>query len=167
MSDQNAKALFDADSFMRAYINGWVVDGRAGGLIVGRRHAEGHIILIRPSDEIGVFEFCGVAEGGEYLMSTSATAAEFQKIRELNEFRDACESEIFLGLHTKLVHTSAERHDKLLIVDRQYIVNRRATRKHFEELEIINNRYPTTSGRLFDDGQVAAIEGMTFVDGPK
>lgn len=155
------------DTFLRMFINGWVVDGRGGGLVVGRRHSEGHIVMICPSDErIGEFLIAGVMEGGEYLMSTTATEREEARIRQINSFKGLCESTIAPTEASRIIHTSDERHDKLLLINRQFIINRDATRKSFAELEAINAKYPTSNGWLFTDEEVDFLDNMPTPPGP-
>jgi len=55
--------IIKPEFFLNLFINGWIVDGRAGGLIRGRLHEEGHILT--PTDTLGAYSVCGLAEGGD------------------------------------------------------------------------------------------------------
>ena len=56
------------DEFMAMFHAGFIVDGRFGGLVVGRSHAAGNIYMIQP-DGRGGFGVHSHLEGGEYSVS--------------------------------------------------------------------------------------------------
>lgn len=120
-----------------ALLRGWVVDGRQGGLIVGRRHSEGHIVMIQPLEN-GDCIFAGLVEGGEYLLSPEATSRHLERLKEINSDTSDCINEPSLSRHSRLLSTSAEPHDKLLLIAHQMIVNINATNRYFQELESLN-----------------------------
>ncbi|TLG92979.1 hypothetical protein FEM54_06045 [Pseudomonas edaphica] len=157
------KFTLSQEDFARCFINGWIVDGRDGGLIVGRRHLEGHILMFQPAGELGEFEQFGFVEGGEYLMSKDATELHFDRLLEINSDKAPCDTEIVYSADSQIINTRAEPHDKFLIVHSQFIINREATKRHFKELQELNqpNRY--YRGRVLTDETIELITTPGFV----
>lgn len=151
------------DEFVRCFVNGWIVDGRDGGLIVGRRHVEGHILMFQGTDELGVFEHAGFVEGGEYLMSTEATELHFKRLQEINADKSPCDSEITITTDSQLINTRAEPHDKFLVIHRQFVININATKRHFSELEELNRHHRHHNGRILSDEFIELITEPGFV----
>jgi hypothetical protein len=50
---------FSKDTFYQMIVSGWTVDGRAGGLVVGRSHDDGNIYMIQETGD-GRFLFQGI-----------------------------------------------------------------------------------------------------------
>ncbi len=155
--------VMSQDEFVRSFINGWIVDGRDGGLIVGRRHVEGHILMFQGTEQLGEFEHVGFVEGGEYLMSTEATELHFKRLEEINADKSPCESEITITTESQLINTRAEPHDKFLIIQRQFIININATKRNFAELEQLNRPHRYHRGRILSDEIIEAITEPGFV----
>ncbi|MBC3197022.1 MULTISPECIES: hypothetical protein [Pseudomonas] len=151
------------DEFVRSFINGWIVDARDGGLIVGRTHEEGHILMFQGTDVLGEFEHMGFVEGGEYIMSTDATAHHYSRLEEINSDKSPCDAEIYVTASSQLINTRAEPHDKFLVIHKQFIINRNATKRHFDELERLNRPHRYHRGRILDDDVIAAITEPGFV----
>lgn len=160
MTEEDWNAIESPEQFAKAFTYGWIVDGRGGGLVLGRKHGEGHIVMIQPTASFGVFKFIGYMEGGEYIMSRAATDAHRQRIEEINRDSDPCDNEIVFGPTSRIIRTDAEPHDKLLVVDAQYIINARSTRRHFQELESINGQYRHHEGQFFSDEVTALIKKL-------
>lgn len=152
----------DADFFLRLFINGWIVDARAGGLIVGRGHDEGHILMFSPGEELGEYVFAGFVEGGEFIMGTNATAAHRPELEQLNQDKTPTESRPKLDASSRIINTCAEPHDKFLIIHSQYIINRNATNRHFSELQRLNNLHSSHNGRVLTDEEIEAISHICF-----
>jgi len=150
-----------SESLARLFVNGWIVDGRSGGLVRGRLHSEGHILLIQPTEILGGYEFVGYMEGGEYLMSVDATENHFGRLEEINRDKGEGESKLPSSLTGRVIDTSAEPHDKLLLIHRQYIINRSSTAKHLEELVALNEPHPFYAGRIFTDSEIALMRGWS------
>ncbi len=119
---------------------GWLVDGRAGGLIVGRKYPSDSILcFVRHPD--GSFSNI-LVEGFEYIINPYAAANNQTRLQELNAFENEYPPliEIPLSLASRIINTSAEPEDKfILLTFGSFIINQRATAKHFAELEEINN----------------------------
>ena len=122
---------------------GLVVDGRAGGLIVGRSHSTGDIYMAWQEDDggftVSLAECC--LEGGEYIVNASAYLASQERINEINQFKEPQPERNHLELSpiTRIFNTHAEPNDKLLWIERgQFIVNKHATARHLKELEELN-----------------------------
>lgn len=123
---------------------GWVVDARSGGLVLGRTHAEGDIIIVhRITDGTDRFIVAAMMEDGEYILNVRASISEKARLDEINQLKGDTPSDITLATITPECHifnTHADPFDKLLWVDRgQFIVNAFATSKHFAELESLND----------------------------
>lgn len=161
MRDESTWTI-DSEFFHRLFINGWIVDARAGGLIVGRGHDEGHILMFSPAAELGEFSLVGFVEGGEFIMGTEATAAHFDELDQLNRDNSPSDSLPFLDRSSRIINTCAEPHDKFLIVRNQFIINRNATNRHFSTLQRLNNLYPSHSGRVLNDEEIQAISQLRF-----
>lgn len=155
------------ETLARAFVNGWVVDGRDGGLVVGRRHSEGHIAMLQPTDKLGAYAFVGFMEGGEYLMSTDATAAHFERLKEINADRGPEETVEPPRHANNIIDTRAEPHDKLLVICKQFIINRNSTLRHFEELERMNNAYRYHRGQFFPDEYIVEMMEADVDYGPQ
>ena len=141
-------------------VNGWIIDGRSGGLVRGRLHTEGHILMIQPTQVLGGYEFVGYMEGGEYLMSIDATATHFERLNEINTDKGEDEAKLPSSLPGRIIDTSAEPHDKLLLIYKQFIINRSSTSKHFEELVALNDPHPFYAGRIFTDEELTVIRSL-------
>lgn len=131
-------------TFVQLYLDGHIVDGRNGGLVIGRSHAEGNIyFLAHYSDDFLKFAFTGHMEGGEYLVNHLAYSQHRERIHEINQdFDDEYSlSNLSIGTHTRVINTTADPFDKAILMDHRdmFIVNKYSTAKHLEELEQINN----------------------------
>ncbi|WP_122347694.1 hypothetical protein [Pseudomonas coronafaciens] len=161
MSEDTYK--WSSDDFLRAFVNGWVVDGRAGGLIRGRLHSEGHVVMLQPSSTtLGEYELLGLVEGGEYVMSPDASEAHYHRIEEINS--DMTPHPAAPGRKSeRTLDVRAEPHDKFLIIQKgQWIVNIQATNRHFEELDALNNSFGFCSGRVLTDAQISELMSTEF-----
>lgn len=158
MDDADDLVLVETpEEFARLFVSGWVVDGRDGGLVVGRRHSEGHIVMLQGTATPGRFALVGLMEGGEYLMSPEATANHLARLHEINSDNAPCDLSPQLTSDSRILNTRAEPHDKFLIVQEQFIVNINSTRRHFAELEELNGRYRFHYGRVLTDEEIAAM----------
>lgn len=161
MSDETYK--WSADDFLRAFVNGWVVDGRAGGLIDGRLHEEGHIVMLQPSSEVlGEYVMLGLVEGGEYIICPEASSAYTNRLFEINSDNAPHPPEADRK-PSRIIHTRAEPHDKFLIIQKgQWIINIESTNRHFDELERINSQHNFHHGRVLTDEIIDALMSVRF-----
>lgn len=133
---------FSFQTFMAILINGWVVDGRSGGLVIGRSHDDGNIYFVTESPD-NKFVISGHVEGDKYILNYSATEVHESRLLEMNEFYD--EQYDYknknISSSTRVINTHAEPYDKFIWIDskRTMIVNKYATAKYFDELEEIND----------------------------
>lgn len=146
------------EEFHFMFLNGWIVDARAGGLIVGRRHEEGHILMFRPTENLGEYIFAGLVEGGEFIAGVQATAAHHEELEAINNDSAECSAAPELDIDSRIINTRAEPHDKFLIIDAQYIINRNATSRYHRELQRINNLHPNHYGRILEDEAIQALQ---------
>lgn len=150
-----------ADYFAAAFVNGWILDGRGGGLVQGRLHSEGNIIMISPSSPLGSYEFVGHMEGGEYLLSVAATELHWERLTAINADKTPCNVELPNPPPGRTLFTHAEPHDKLLVIGRQFIVNRVSTRRCFAELVALNAAHAHFTGQFFTNAEIEEIKAMS------
>lgn len=135
---------FNKDTVYEMISAGWIVDARGGGLVVGRSHAEGNIYMIQQLTD-GRFIIKGHMEGGEYIVNADAYFTNRERLERLNEFSDEHEdmSSTFISPSSRILNTHAQPYDKMLWIDTrgQFIANKRATAKHFHEIEEINHQF--------------------------
>lgn len=146
--------IWSPEDFATAFVNGWVVDGRSGGLVRGRSHEQGHIVMISPSSPLGRYELVGLMEGGEYLMSTDATAIHQERLKEINGDNTPCDTPLPAAPAGRVLDVTAEPHDKLLVIERQFIINCNSTRRHLDELLALNAPHVHNRGQFFTDAIV-------------
>ena len=125
-------------------LSGWIVDGRAGGLVVGRSHDEGNIYMIQETGD-GRFFISGNLEGGEYILNYDAYETEQNRIIEINKNREQTSYTESLPINPsiRVINTSASPNDKLLWIDirGQFIINKFSTKTFMLELQEINEKY--------------------------
>ena len=135
---------FSKDTFHQMVHTGWIIDGRGGGFVIGRSHADGNIYMIQESKD-GRFFIPGHMEGGEYILSADAYFTAKERLEQINGFKDDIEhiSSISFTPKSRILNTHAKPYDKLLWIDTrgQFIINRRATSRHFQEIEEINHKF--------------------------
>lgn len=132
---------FKYSAFITALKDGIIVDGRSGGLVLGRTHEDSGIFLIQEVQDH--FVFAAEMEGWEYLMCPQATEKYFDRLNEINNDRHSDLCEVRITEHTRIINTHALGHDKLIWMSNynQFIVSRAATQRHFSELEEMNNEF--------------------------
>ena len=91
-ADSDKFFIRSPEEFTAAFLAGWIVDARSGGLVRGRLHEEGHVPMLQHAGPLGTFEYMGVMEGGEYILSTDATAAHFDRLNEINSDKTPCDT---------------------------------------------------------------------------
>src|SRR5690606_19130871 len=76
--------LMSPEVFSKLHSCAWIVDGRDGGLVRGRLHSTGNIVMICPSNKPGYYEFTGLMEGDEYILNNHATVTYWDRLQEIN-----------------------------------------------------------------------------------
>jgi hypothetical protein len=140
-------ALVTNDEFRVMLSLGWIIDGRAGGFVIGRSHDDGNINMIMELEDGNYSIFCNL-EGGEYIINYLAYEAAKERVDEINSFYDEHDlpSSIVLSDKTRILNTLSLPSDKLILISPgQFIVNKKATAKYYYELEDINYK---NNGRL-------------------
>lgn len=135
---------FSRDTFNWMIHAGWVVDGRSGGLVLGRTHDEGDIIMVQcvhdGTDKVVVV---ATMEDGEYIINLNASNSESARLEEINKITGDLPDDLAFPLikdECRVLNTHAAPLDKLIWVEAgQFIINAFATSKHLEELESIND----------------------------
>jgi hypothetical protein len=133
-------AVCDHNNFYQLLWMGYIVDGRPGGLVLGQSHDEGHIYMLRQEEHKYCIAEC--LEGGEYVINHAASHIHLERIKEINSFKEPTTKKLQINLTktTRIFNTHAEPSEKFLwLLPGQFIVNKYATAKYYEELEAINN----------------------------
>jgi hypothetical protein len=115
-----------------------IMDARFGGLVLGRTGAEDDIPLFQHQGR-GVFVLAGLMQGGEYILSAEAT--EHHKIRliEINSEKGEPPN-LPLSPQSMVIDTNLmpSLGGLWIAYGGQFIINRFATTKYFNELEALN-----------------------------
>jgi hypothetical protein len=135
---------FSKETFHQMISTGCIVDGRGGGLVLGRSHDGGNIFMIQELAN-GRFHIQGNLEGGEYILNFDAYTSAKERLEQINSFKDEIDhiSSICITPKLRVLNTHSEPNDKMLWIDTrgQFIINKRATTKHFQEIEEINHKF--------------------------
>ncbi len=138
----NPQVRYTAIEIYHKFYEGHIIDARAGGLVLGRHHSEDDIPMLY-SSAIGVFDLSKYMQGGEYILNTEASVKHKEKLEEINSYMTAEYSPIKsleVSDKTRIFNTNGIKGELIIIVDSgQFVVNRAATKKHFTELEKLNN----------------------------
>lgn len=133
---------FSKETFQAMIANCWIVDGRGGGLVLGRSHSDGDILMIQERNN-GTFYIPACLEGGEYILNYDAYQADEERLEQINGFKEIHTSlpSIKINSKTRILNTHAEPHDKMLWIDSrgQFIVCKSATAKYLQELDELNH----------------------------
>ncbi len=129
---------FNNETFFQMMRLSWIVDGRGGGLVLGRSHDDGNIFMIQELAD-GGFHIAGHLEGGEYILNADAYASAKERLDQINGFIGETDHifSVCITPKSRVLNTHSEPNDKMLWIDMlgQFIINKRATAKHFQEIE--------------------------------
>jgi hypothetical protein len=138
---QSPAALpLSASAFYRLVAEGIVVDGRAGGLLIGRRAEEGGIALIRQRGDSFILEKRRVS-GGDFVMNEHVSDADY--LPKGARLTACCDREC------RTILTAASPDDKILWLDWEQMVLPRESVNHWLPLLEAMNEYANT--RAFCD----------------
>ena len=122
---------------------GTLTDGRRGGLVIGPSHEEGFIYLLQEGPA-GLYEIAGTMEGGEYLLSHDATRFFSRRLTQINAWSQPAIplEKMILSRKTRILTLYAPSGDGAILIDArgQFIVNKYAANRFFEEIENLNHR---------------------------
>lgn len=133
----------EPDAMGDLLLSGRIVDGRAGGLVLGRRHDEnlvGGIYIIRTTPE-GFVILRENMEGGEFVVNANSSRMQRERLEAINQWKEGTGELPPLPVTPilRVLSVSAEPFDKLLWLELgQFIVNRRATAAYFNEIHELN-----------------------------
>jgi len=121
--------------------DGYVTDGRSGGLVIGKFHSEGGIHMLQPSGE--KLKYVGEMEGYEYIINEFATKKYMDLLAKINR-----ETQPDYGIPAKpfdipvdIKTIDVRRHDTEIIfiaMTGHFIINRAASERHLRLLNTIN-----------------------------
>ena len=125
-----------SDVFGKLLYDGHIIDGRSGGLVLGRSHNEGHIYIIGIEGDGFIINSC--LEGGEYVMNQNAKAEYEKEIVQINSDTTGSEtpiSSLEITPFLRVFSCGSVPFDRLLWLEKgQYIINRGATKRHLKRL---------------------------------
>lgn len=131
---------FDTEGLVYFLSIGWIVDARAGGLLIGRPHETGGVLAF-VEHEAGKFVITAELEGYEYIVQPAAYSAHKARIEEINMFQGPHPSLSVCNVTpaTRMITVAAEPNDRmLLIAPGTFVINKFATARHIEEIEKLN-----------------------------
>lgn len=116
-----------------------VIDARYGGFIIGRNSKDDDIPMFNNIGD-GIFNLCGLMQGGEYLLSAHATAKHHDRLNVINSEKGTIEPFLpKVTVFSSIINANFIPKNGGLWINRgQYVINRYATQKHYEELEELN-----------------------------
>jgi hypothetical protein len=130
-----------ADLYFSFY-EGHIIDARAGGFVLGRDNNEDDITMISAVAP-GIFQVCGLMQGGEYIINREATSKHMERIEEINSYKsseDVFINSITINNKTRVFNTNGIKGNLVMLIEAgQFIINRAATAEHYFELEDLNN----------------------------
>lgn len=135
----------DIGEFFNRLFQRQLADARQGGLILGRNGPEDDIPLFDMRAK-NVASLIGLMQGMEFIASTEATAKHYERLEQINTDKGDAEelNAIHLPMTGNVIDTNQFKPiDDIypyagLWVTQQFIINRYATKKHFEELVHLN-----------------------------
>jgi hypothetical protein len=138
----NPQVRYTAVEIYHKFYEGHIIDARAGGLVLGRHHNEDDIPMLFLS-AVGVFDLSRYMQGGEYILNIEASVKHKDRLEEINSYMSAEYSPIKsleVSDKTRIFNTNGIKGELIILFDSaQFVVNRAATKKHFTELEKLNN----------------------------
>ncbi len=149
------RSFYSTLDVLALFTNGELISVRAGGLLLGRRHVEGHVAMFHLSrnaeGDIEGIRFFDTMEGGEFIVNHSAYHGRKERFDAINDAGthdrvERPEVDEHFGKSIKahrgirVFNTHAEPHDRLVLLDprEQFIVNKRAVMLHLDELWELN-----------------------------
>jgi hypothetical protein len=138
--------------FLDAIQKGYLLDVRAGGLILGRNDNEDDIGMLQFSAR-GILQLCGRMQGGEYILNRMASAKYKDRLLEMNDEENEYIplSSVPLNANTRIFNSHSVFGGEplaFLIEPGQFIMRRSATSKYLSELGQMNNSVAEDAGGL-------------------
>lgn len=131
----------NAGEMYRLFLEGHIIDARAGGFVIGRNHNEDDIPMISVVAH-GIFQLSGVMQGGEYVVNRHATIRHMDRLKEINSHKGSeCVpmQSIDLSDKSRVFNANGIRGRLALLIDSgSFIINRAATTKYYRELVELN-----------------------------
>lgn len=128
-----------------------IIDGSAGGMLVGNYHSKGGIPVLKKCEDAEMYLVSAEFEGWEYLLCPNALKNNIEYLTKINlEFNGAADgfeeyefSENISKINTFLENDNMMFRSKFLILEpgNFFIVNKFSTKKYIEELDALNKKY--------------------------
>ena len=140
--NQEVPPRYTAADVYFSFYEGHIIDARAGGFVLGRDDNEDDITMISAVAP-GIFQVCGLMQGGEYIINKEATSKHRERIEEINSYKNSeyvCINSITITNQTRVFNTNGIKGKLVILIEAgQFIINRAATAEHYFELEDLNN----------------------------
>ncbi|MET0636140.1 MAG: hypothetical protein ABWZ25_08920 [Chitinophagaceae bacterium] len=129
---------------------GYAVDGRSGGLVLGRSHDDGGVFFLT---DVGTeYHLMGELEGYEYIFSVAAQTILGNSFDQINNWeRDADEpfEEFNIPESIRVINTVPDNHapmlSKLILFEGLFgiphIVNKHSTKRNLQNIDSFNQKY--------------------------
>jgi hypothetical protein len=125
--------------FLEMLKAGFVIDARAGGLVLGPTQAEGGILLLVQGKES--FEIIGKIEGGSFIVNATANRKNTDRLEAMEESGKvgSLSFENYVVSTTSIIYNAFATEQKFLwITGEEFIVNPAAASAYIKELEELN-----------------------------
>lgn len=130
----------DKGSIDYIHNHGGFIDAKYGGLVIGKTHGEGGIIIVSPNADGETIDIAAEMEHGEYIMNHEATIKYKDRLSEINADSDFDGCISIDDIRLKRVLFAGKTFAAIVFAyGEQYIINRNSTAKYLDELETMNN----------------------------
>jgi hypothetical protein len=131
--------ILTKEEFYGLLINGFALDARLGGFVVGQPHEEGGIKCFIEHEN--GFELTAQIEGGEYILNGGCVSEFENQITALNAMYDPEENAEYtlpISEYSTVYNTRGTQEKILWVSGGGFIMNKYATRKYFQIIEKMN-----------------------------
>ena len=120
--------------------HGGFIDATPGGLVIGKTHGEGGVMVVSPNKDGESIDIVAEIEHGEYIMCPKATKEYKNRLSEINSDNDFNGSINIDDIRLKSVLFTGKTFATIIVMgEEQYIINSKSTAKYLDELERLNN----------------------------
>jgi hypothetical protein len=125
--------------FLEMLKAGFVIDARAGGLVLGPTQSEGGILLLNQTPD--GFDIIGKVEGGSFIVNATANKKNTARLEAMEESGKvgSLSFENYVVSSTSIIYNAFATEQKFLwITGEEFIVNPSAASAYIKELEELN-----------------------------
>ena len=125
--------------FLEMMKAGFIIDARAGGLVLGPTQSEGGILLLVQNQED--FQIIGKVEGGSFIVNATANKKNSVRLEAMEDSGKigSLSFENYVVSSTSIIYNAFATEQKFLwITGEEFIVNPAAASAYIKELEELN-----------------------------